>query len=118
MKNLKFVDLCKGIMFLLIGIGIASFGIASISNNSAKADSPNTTDSTGKIMMHQNSFVYDGNYFFQVVVWDTETGKSKFCGPCTGRRRHTNKRTACEHDESAQEPRTKYRGTELKAHMY
>ncbi len=78
MKNLKFVDFCKGIMFLLIGVGIASFGIASISNNSAKADSPNTTDSTGKIMMHQNSFVYDGNYFFQVVVWDTETGKSKF----------------------------------------
>ncbi len=44
----------------------------------AKADQPTSTMTTGKIMMHQNSFVYNGNYYFQVVVWDTETGKSKF----------------------------------------
>jgi hypothetical protein len=77
MKNLKFVDFCKGIMFLLIGVGIASFGIASISNNSAKADNPTAINSTGKIMMHQNSFIVDGDFNFTILVWDTETGKSK-----------------------------------------
>jgi hypothetical protein len=80
MKNLKFVDLCKGIMFLLIGIGIASFGIASISNNSAKADSPNTVNSTGKIMMSESGFLMNGAAIYHVLVWDTETGKSKLYG--------------------------------------
>ncbi len=77
MKNLKFVDFCKGIMFLLIGIGIASFGIASISNNSAKADSPNTVNSTGKIMMSESGFVLNNSPIYHILVWDTETGKSK-----------------------------------------
>ena len=77
MKNLKFVDLCKGIMFLLIGIGIASFGIASISNNSAKADSPNTVYNTGKIQMSATGFEINGKPVYNIVVWDSETGKSK-----------------------------------------
>ncbi len=77
MKNLKFVDFCKGIMFLLIGVGIASFGIASISNNSAKADSPNTVNNSGKIMMSESGFSHNGKAIYNVVVWDTETGKSK-----------------------------------------
>jgi hypothetical protein len=76
MKNLKFVDLCKGIMFLLIGIGIASFGIASITNNSAKADSPNTVNNTGKIQMSAAGFELNGKPIYNIVVFDTETGKS------------------------------------------
>ena len=67
MKNLKFVDFCKGIMFLLIGIGIASFGIASICNNSAKADSPNTVNSTGKIMMSESGFLLNGTAMYHVL---------------------------------------------------
>jgi len=77
MKNLKFVDFCKGIMFLLIGIGIASFGIASISNNSAKAESPNTVNNNGKIMMSESGFMLNGKPTYHILVWDTETGKSK-----------------------------------------
>ena len=77
MKNLKFVDFCKGIMFLLIGIGIASFGIASISNNSAKADSPNTVNDSGKIQMSTAGFVLNGKPVYNIIVWDSETGKSK-----------------------------------------
>ena len=77
MKNLKFVDFCKGIMFLLIGIGIASFGIASISNNSAKADSPNTVNDSGKIQMSATGFEINGKPVYNIVVWDSETGKSK-----------------------------------------
>jgi hypothetical protein len=77
MKNLKFVDLCKGIMFLLIGVGIASFGIASISNNSAKADSPNTVNNLGKYQMSTTGFEFNGKAVYNVLVWDSETGKSK-----------------------------------------
>jgi len=77
MKNLKFVDFCKGIMFLLIGIGIASFGIASVSNNSAKADSPGMSENTGKIQMSAAGFELNGNPVYNILVWDTESGKSK-----------------------------------------
>jgi hypothetical protein len=76
MKNLKFVDFCKGIMFLLIGVGIASFGIASISNNSAKADSPNTVNNSGKIQMSATGFELNDKPVYNIVVWDSETGKS------------------------------------------
>jgi hypothetical protein len=45
--------------------------------NPAKADNPTTVNESGKIMMEQNSFVHEGKYFFHILVWDTETGKSK-----------------------------------------
>jgi hypothetical protein len=80
MKNLKFVDFCKGIMFLLIGIGIASFGIASITNNIAKADSPTTVNNSGKYMISESGFSNNGKSIYNVLVWDTETGKSKIYG--------------------------------------
>jgi hypothetical protein len=80
MKNLKFVDFCKGIMFLLIGIGIASFGIASICNNSAKADNPTTVNSIGKIMMSESGFLLNGKPVYHILVWDSESGKSKLFG--------------------------------------
>jgi len=80
MKNLKFVEICKGIMFLLIGIGIASFGIASITNNSAKADNPTTVNNSGKYQMSSVGFVINSKIAYQVLVWDTETGKSKIYG--------------------------------------
>ena len=56
------------------------FGIASISNNSAKADSPNTVNSTGKIMMSESGFSHNGKSIYHVLAWDTETGKSKIYG--------------------------------------
>ena len=52
------------------------FGIASISNNSAKADSPNTVNSTGKIMLDAEVVNLNGKVFYSVIAWDTETGKS------------------------------------------
>jgi hypothetical protein len=65
------IALSLGVLFF--GIGVFIYSISPI-----QADNPTVTNSTGKYMMHQNSFVYNGNYYFQVVVWDTETGKSKF----------------------------------------
>jgi len=73
----QWVQLSKSIMFILLGISALIFALGSIIHNPLKADMPNQTSSTGKIMMDQNSFVHNGNYFFHVLVWDTETGKSK-----------------------------------------
>ncbi len=67
--------LAIGISFAMI-LGVALFGFASISNNSAKADSPNTMNSTGKIMMDAEVVDLNGKVFYSVIVWDTETGKS------------------------------------------
>jgi hypothetical protein len=80
MKSIKFLDACKGMMYLLIGIGIASFGIASITGNTVKADNPTITNSAGKIMMSESGFVMNGKPMYHVLVWDTETGKSKLYG--------------------------------------
>ena len=77
MKSFNFVQACKGIMYLFIGIGIAAFGIASITNNSVKADHITQTNATGKIMMHESGFVLNGKAVYHTLVWDTETGKSK-----------------------------------------
>ncbi len=32
---------------------------------------------SGKIMMHQNNFMLDGKSQYQILVWDSETGRSK-----------------------------------------
>jgi hypothetical protein len=77
MKKLNLLETSKAIMFLLIGAGIFMFGAASFFNNPVKADHEAQTSGIGKIMMHQNSFVYDGHYYYQILVWDSETGKSK-----------------------------------------
>jgi hypothetical protein len=45
--------------------------------NPAKADNPTTENSSGKIMMHQESSQKDGKSYYNILVWDTETGKSK-----------------------------------------
>ena len=45
--------------------------------NPAKADNPTTENSTGKIMMDQINVQKDGKSFYQIIVWDTESGKSK-----------------------------------------
>jgi hypothetical protein len=56
------------------------FGIASIMNNSAKADNTSTINGTGKIMMSESGFLMNGKPVYHVLVWDSETGKSKIYG--------------------------------------
>jgi hypothetical protein len=65
------IALSLGVFFFGLGFLVYSF-------SPAKADKVSINEGTGKIMMHQNSFVHNGSYYFQVLVWDTETGKSKF----------------------------------------
>lgn len=73
---MKFINAFQKIGLTLAAI-IFSCATLLYSLSPAKADNPNTISSTGKIMMHQNSFVYNGSYYFHVLVWDSETGKSK-----------------------------------------
>lgn len=56
------------------------FGIASIMNNSVKADNTSTINGTGKIMMSTTGFELNGKAIYNVTVWDSETGKSKIYG--------------------------------------
>ncbi len=44
--------------------------------NPAKADNPTTVNETGKIMMDQMAYQRDGKTFYNILVWNTETGKS------------------------------------------
>jgi len=63
------IALSLGVLFF--GIGVFIYSISPV-----QADNPTVTNSAGKYMMDQNSFVFkDFNY--QILVWDTETGKSK-----------------------------------------
>jgi hypothetical protein len=64
------IALSLGVLFFGIGVFIYSI-------SPAQADNPTATDSTGKIMMSESGFVMNGNPMFHVLVWDTETGKSK-----------------------------------------
>lgn len=68
--------LAVGLSFAMI-LGVALFGFASITNNSVRADSPNITNATGKIMMSESGFVMNGKPYYHILAWDTETGKSK-----------------------------------------
>jgi hypothetical protein len=74
----KTIDVVTQRMFGLAAIIFAvCLGISSITNNSVKADNPTTVNEMGKVMLDMNSFVHDGKFYFHVVAWDTETGKSK-----------------------------------------
>jgi hypothetical protein len=76
MQISNFLQKCFGIALVS---GTILFGSATLIStiNPAKADNPSTVNSTGKIMMDQIAFQRDGKTFYNIVVWDTETGKSK-----------------------------------------
>jgi hypothetical protein len=76
MQISNFLQKCFGIALVS---GTILFGSATLIStiNPAKADNPTTFNSTGKIMMHQESSQRDGKSYYNVLVWDTETGKSK-----------------------------------------
>ena len=67
-----FQEIALSLGVLFFGIGVFIYSISPV-----QADNPTVTNSTGKYMMHQNSFVYNGKFYFHILVWDSETGKSK-----------------------------------------
>ena len=76
MQISNFLQKCIGIALVS---GTILFGSAALiaTINPAKADNPSTVNSTGKYMMHQESSQKDGKSYYNILVWDTETGKSK-----------------------------------------
>ena len=67
--------------FQKIGLTIAAiiFSCAALfyAINPAKADNPIVTNNSGKIQMSESGFVVNGSPFYHILVWDSETGKSK-----------------------------------------
>ncbi len=76
MKN-SIDAIAQRILATFLGLALFTFAIGTVMNNSAKADSPNTVNNTGKIMMSESGFLLNGTAMYHVLVWDTETGKSK-----------------------------------------
>ena len=76
MQISNFLQKCIG---LALVSGTILFGSAALIStiNPAKADNPTTVNSTGKIMMSESGFVLNGKPIYNILVWDTETGKSK-----------------------------------------
>ena len=76
MQISNFLQKCFGIALVS---GTILFGSAALiaTINPAKADNPTTENSTGKFMMDQINVQKDGKSFYQIIVWDTESGKSK-----------------------------------------
>ena len=64
------IALSLGVLFFGIGVFIYSI-------SPAQADNPTVTNSTGKYMMVVDGFELNGKAVYNVVVWDTESGKSK-----------------------------------------
>ena len=67
----------KSSMFFMFGVAAIVFALGAVVNNPVKADNPTAENSTGKIMMDQINVQKDGKSFYQIIVWDTESGKSK-----------------------------------------
>lgn len=67
--------------FQKIGLTVAaiifSFAALFYSINPAQADNPDNTENSGKIQMHQNGYPLNGKPIYHILVWDSETGKSK-----------------------------------------
>ncbi len=64
------ITLSLGVLFF--GIGVFIYSISPI-----QADNPTVTNSAGKIQMSESGFVVNGSPFYHILVWDSETGKSK-----------------------------------------
>ena len=79
MTNTSFFEKCKGIALIL---GVVLFGTAAIlfSTTPAQADAPQTMYATGKYQMAISTINNEntGNTFWYIIVWDTETGRSKY----------------------------------------
>ncbi len=67
------IALSLGVLFL--GIGVFIYAISP-----AQADSPTTVNNSGKYQMSTVGFMFNSKPVYNVLVWDTETGKSKIYG--------------------------------------
>ena len=78
--NNKVITFSKAAMFLMFGVAAIVFALGTLVNNPVKADSPTTVNNSGKYQMSTVGFLYNSKPVYNVLVWDTETGKSKIYG--------------------------------------
>lgn len=74
------VNIAKSAMFIMFGVAAIVFALGTVISNPVKADNPATINNAGKIMMSESGFSLNGKAVYNVLVWDTETGKSKIYG--------------------------------------
>jgi len=76
MQISNFLQKCFGIALVS---GTILFGSAALiaTINPVKADNPTTVNESGKIMMDQINIQRDGKSYYHILIWDTESGKSK-----------------------------------------
>lgn len=74
MQKINLFKACTALSMLLAASALFIFALK---YSPVQAASGEGINSSGKIMMHQNSFVYNNQYYYNILVWDTETGKSK-----------------------------------------
>ena len=67
------IALSLGVLFFGIGVFIYSI-------SPAQADNPTTVNNSGKYMFSTVGFMYNSKPVYNVLAWDTETGKSKIYG--------------------------------------
>ena len=75
MTTTSFYEKCKGIALIIFATAALMYSI-----RPAQADAPQTMYATGKYQMALTS-LSDGNSgatFWYILVWDSETGRSKF----------------------------------------
>jgi hypothetical protein len=59
----------------------AALLIFALKYSPAVANGDILSDSSGKIMMDQNSFVYNNQYYYNILVWDTEQAAQNYIIP-------------------------------------
>jgi hypothetical protein len=74
MKQINLFKILAGLSMLTCSVAILIFALKYSPVNAAEK---NIQTTGGKIMMHQNSFVYNNQFYYNILVWDSETGKSK-----------------------------------------
>jgi len=80
MKPTTFLDKCKGIALVCAAFSLLLFGAAALvySASPAQADvGSQTTYSGGKYMMSLQAVMDGERMNWYILVWDTETGRSK-----------------------------------------
>jgi hypothetical protein len=75
------VNIAKSAMFIMFGVAAIVFALGTVISNPVKADNPATLNESGKIQMATSGFLSsNGKIIYEVIVWNTETGKSKIYG--------------------------------------
>lgn len=83
MESKKFLAVCSGISMLLLSASAFFFSIKSSvagneNNSFVKSSVFQAAGGNGKYMMNYQVFKYqDGGEGYNVLVWDTQTGKAK-----------------------------------------